>query len=163
MGCLAMIQPRELGQLTLLERVEMFLEKHSLSPTNFGLIAAKTPSLVFRMRSGKRLHQATIARVEALLDERAHWSKSHRIILPSQMKAARYARVVSETAAAERKERERRLTDPGERAATFLRSRGWRVYRASVHHADAEGWCVGTGKLSDEGLLERATRSGWRG
>lgn len=164
MGCLAMEQPVAPG-LDLLDRVEVYLRHHRMPPTRFGKLAVGSPSLVNRMRQGKVLRPDTVRRVEAQLDcsspDRGFGKFKFTSI--GKFKAARYAKVVHERDVAERQERQHRLTDPVEQAATFLRQKGWMVARARVFDENATGWAVGRLRLGDEGLLERARSKGWRG
>lgn len=157
MGCLAMIQAGEPEPSSLLRRVEAYIEKHRISPTRFGILATKNPNLFWRVQAGSRLHPKTVGRIELMLTT-----------LPppmtiAQQNAQKYQIAKNANNQAEFEEQQRRHNDPLEQAATWLRSRGWRVYRASVHNPDATGWIVGMGPLTDEQMMERARRSGWRG
>lgn len=154
MGCLAMI---EASGPSLLDRIDAYLAKHRLKPTRFGKLAVGSPSLVARMREGKTLRLITIERIEALL------AGPPMPLTRAQYKARRYRVKTQENIRIELAEQVRRATEPAEQAATLLRSRGWNVRRAFVHEQGAEGWCVGTVKVTEEQMLERARRAGWRG
>jgi hypothetical protein len=145
------------GELTLLDRVEEYLRRHRLKPTRFGKLVVGTPSLVGRMREGKTLRRTTIERIEAQL------VSPPRPMSTGEYKAKRYRIAMAANIRAESLDRLRRLSDPHEQAATYLRQRGWRVTRATVHQDDAEGWCVGTARKDDDELLAMARRNGWRG
>lgn len=163
MGCLAMIEPGD--GLTLLDRVEAFLLLHKMRPSAFGTYAVKTPSLVYRMRAGKRLRRTTIERIEVFLSAAVGWTPQpqRKTLTPGQYKARRYRKAIAENIRADMAERDRRLADPCEQAAIHLRRQRWVVTRAKVHDEKAEGWCVGTMRKTDEELLAMARRNGWRG
>lgn len=52
------------NKLTLLDRIERFLAKHGMSPSDFGRQALKDPSLVLDMQRGRSPSLKTAARVE---------------------------------------------------------------------------------------------------
>lgn len=54
----------------LMRRIENFLEREAMPPTRFGRDAVNDPRLVFDLRNGRELRDATIARIQAWLDER---------------------------------------------------------------------------------------------
>jgi hypothetical protein len=118
-GCLAMIEPA--GELSLLDRVEDYLQRHRMPATRFGKIVVCSPSLVGRMRVGKSLRRTTIERIEAQL------LSPPRPMTLGQFKAKRYRVAMQEQVRAEIAERDRRLTDPNERgrdAAAIARVAG---------------------------------------
>jgi hypothetical protein len=154
-GCLTMIVPGR--ELSLLDRVEEYLRAYRLAPTRFGKIVVGSPSLVNRMRDGKSLRQVTIDRIEAQL------ISPPRPMTKGEFKAKRYRIVMQAQILAEMNERDRRASDPHEQAANHLRRRFAPVCRATVHNANASGWYVGTGIVTDEELLQRARTYGWRG
>lgn len=161
MGCLTMIEVK--GGLSLLDRVEAYLLSNKLAPTKFGKLVVKSPSLVARMREGKTLRRCTIERIEVFL------TTPRRIIVPQpltagQWKSRRYRAAIAEQIRNDLAERNRRMSDPCELAAIFLRSRRFIVTKAwVVHGAEAEGWCVGNTRETDDELQARARRMGWEG
>jgi hypothetical protein len=56
--------------MQLIRRIEQFLEREAMRPTRFGREAVKDPRLISDMRNGRELRDATIARIQAWLDER---------------------------------------------------------------------------------------------
>jgi hypothetical protein len=148
-GCLAMIESG--GEFSLLDRVEQYLRQHRLAPTRFGKLVVGSPSLIARMREGKTLRRVTVERIEAQL------ISPPRPMTTGQYKAKRYRIAMQEQIRADLAERNRRLNDPMEQAAVFLRSRGWRVFR------EDGAWCVGLMRKDDDGLEAMARRNGWRG
>lgn len=55
--------------MTMLQKVERFLEGRHMPPTKFGRLAINDPRLVKDMRDGRELRPATAARVERFLAE----------------------------------------------------------------------------------------------
>lgn len=158
MGCLAMIEPA--GEFSLLDRVEAYLRQHGMKPSRFGQLINGHRNLVTRLRQGRKPHRATLNRIEAQL------ASPPRPMTLGQFKAKRYRLAMQENVRAEIAERDRRLTDPSEQAATLLRSRGWRVYRTEWAGDDGValcGWFVGRMQKTDEEMRAMATRNGWRG
>lgn len=158
MGCVAMVKPVADGP-TLLDRVEAFLAEHGIPPTRFGWDTVRSVTLVQRLRQGKTFHRKTLDRIEEALANPPQYRPRTR----SQVVASHYRQAMQDNFRADLAERERRLTDPVERAATFIRQRGWQVYRASVHDSALDGWFVGSTKLSDPELIARAFKYGWGG
>lgn len=148
--------------VSLLDRVESYLLKHKITASWFGWLATGSPSLVARMRSGMRMRQATIANVEAQLGREPLIQRSRRATR-GQVMASRYAQTVKENRERDQEERQRRLNDPIEQAATYLRRQGWMVVKARVIDENAQGWAVGRLRLDDAGLLQRARDKGWEG
>lgn len=157
MGCLAMIEPA--GGVPLLDRIETYLRQHGMKPSRFGQLVNGHRNLVTRLRQGRKPHRATLIRIEAQL------ASSPRPMTLGQFKARRYRIVMQEQVRAEMAERDRRLTDPCEQAATLLRSRGWRVFRTEwvVGEQTIIGWFVGRMQKTDEEMQAMALRNGWRG
>jgi hypothetical protein len=164
-GCLAMDLNGAVaaGELSLLERVEAYLQRHGVKPSCFGVGVVNSPSLVRRMRDGKGLRQATVERIELFIAAPWPYYQSQGMRSSRSMAAKRYAKAVQKNQEAEQAERLRRTTDPVELAATFLRIKGWMVVRARVIDETATGWAVGRLRVDDAGLLQRARDKGWRG
>jgi hypothetical protein len=53
--------------MSLLYKVESFLQRHSLSPTRFGRLAVRDPRLVFDLRRGREPRERTARRIEAYM------------------------------------------------------------------------------------------------
>jgi 2,4-dienoyl-CoA reductase-like NADH-dependent reductase (Old Yellow Enzyme family) len=53
----------------LMRRIERFLQRADMAPTRFGREAIGDPRLVSDMKNGRELRDATIARIQAWLDE----------------------------------------------------------------------------------------------
>jgi hypothetical protein len=53
----------------LMRRIELFLQRAEMAPTRFGREAVGDPRLVSDMKNGRELRDATIARIQAWLDE----------------------------------------------------------------------------------------------
>lgn len=157
MGCLAMIEPA--GELSLLDRIEAYLRQNNLAPSRFGQLVNGHRNLVLRLRQGRSPRRPTLLRIEAQL------ASPPRPMTLGQFKAKRYRIAMQEQVRAELAERDRRLTDPNEQAATLLRSRGWRVFRTEWADGDGEtvcGWFVGRMQKTDEDMRAMARRNGWR-
>lgn len=156
MGCCVMVKPS--GDEPLLVRIEAYLEQHGIPATRFSKLAVSSPSLVDRLRKGLTVRPGTKERIEAVL--------AYPPLRPTRgtVIANKYRKAMSDNVEAERVERDRRLSDPVERAATFMRQMRWMVCRASVVDGEeATGWIVGTVRLSDAELVARALSKGWRG
>ena len=54
--------------MLLLPRIELHLQKRRMAPTRFGRDAVNDPRLVFDLREGRELRDATARRVCAYLD-----------------------------------------------------------------------------------------------
>nr|WP_081477077.1 hypothetical protein [Sphingomonas sp. PAMC 26605] len=54
--------------MLLLPRIELHLQKRRMAPTRFGRDAINDPRLVFDLRDGRELRDATARRVRAYLD-----------------------------------------------------------------------------------------------
>ncbi len=48
-------------------KIEKFLQRTAMPPTNFGRLAVNDPRLVWDLRKGRELRPSTAARVEAFL------------------------------------------------------------------------------------------------
>lgn len=55
--------------ITLLQRVERFLRRTGMRPTNFGRQAARDPRLVFDLRRGRNPRPTLTRRVDRFLEE----------------------------------------------------------------------------------------------
>jgi hypothetical protein len=53
----------------LIRRIERFLLRADMAPTRFGREAVGDPRLISDMKNGRELRDATIARIQAWLDE----------------------------------------------------------------------------------------------
>ena len=53
----------------LMRRIENFLKRGEMKPTRFGREAVGDPRLISDMKNGRELRDATIARIQAWLDE----------------------------------------------------------------------------------------------
>lgn len=53
--------------MTVLGRIEKFLQQAEMPPTRFGRLAVRDPRFVFDLRRGREPGAATLARVEAFL------------------------------------------------------------------------------------------------
>jgi hypothetical protein len=56
----------------LMRRIEQFLERADMKPTRFGRAAVGDPRLLSDMKNGRELRDATIARIQAWLDQQEH-------------------------------------------------------------------------------------------
>lgn len=55
--------------MSLIRRIERFLERADMAPTRFGREAVGDPRLISDMKNGRELRDATIARIQSWLDE----------------------------------------------------------------------------------------------
>ena len=53
----------------LMRRIERFLKQEHMAPTRFGREAVGDPRLISDIKNGRELRDATIARIQAWLDE----------------------------------------------------------------------------------------------
>lgn len=58
----------------LMERIEIFLLKHRISPSTFGILVAKDPRLIFSMRKGREVREA---KRNKILDYIENYEKSN--------------------------------------------------------------------------------------
>jgi hypothetical protein len=59
-------------QLSLLRRIERYMQITGIRPAAFGRMAARDPVLVFDLRRGRKLRPLTAARLAAFLDKIEH-------------------------------------------------------------------------------------------
>ena len=55
--------------MQLIRRIERFLAKADMKPTRFGRETVGDPRLISDIKNGRELRDATIARIQAWLDE----------------------------------------------------------------------------------------------
>ena len=54
--------------MELLSRIERYLRRSGVRPTQFGRAAARDPRFVFDLRNGRAPRDATVARIAAFLE-----------------------------------------------------------------------------------------------
>jgi 2,4-dienoyl-CoA reductase-like NADH-dependent reductase (Old Yellow Enzyme family) len=60
----------------LIHRIERYLQQHRIPPARFGREAVGDPSFVSRLKAGRQSRAATVARVEAYLNQERQAPKS---------------------------------------------------------------------------------------
>lgn len=55
--------------MTLLERINQFLDRHAMEATQFGLLAINDGHLVFDLSNGRKLRRKTVRRIEEFMEQ----------------------------------------------------------------------------------------------
>lgn len=55
--------------MTLLERINQFLDRHAMEATQFGLLAVNDGHLVFDLNNGRKLRRKTVRKIEQFMEE----------------------------------------------------------------------------------------------
>ena len=53
--------------MTLLERINAFLERHAMEASRFGVLAINDGHLVFDLARGRKLRRATVRKIEEFM------------------------------------------------------------------------------------------------
>ncbi|CAB4167891.1 hypothetical protein UFOVP868_63 [uncultured Caudovirales phage] len=54
--------------MTLIDRINAFLDRHAMEATRFGTLALNDSHLVFDIRNGRKLRRATVRRIEEFMN-----------------------------------------------------------------------------------------------
>lgn len=147
-------------QPTLLERVEAYMQRYGLAPTQFGMIANREPALVKTLRKGRVCRGRVLAKVLETLEKPPPSSSRRGTRLAILYRRAKIHNSRTEAAAILDREK-----DPTEQAKRHLQRKGYRVFAMSVIDPLQDGWVVGNKPqpLTDHQLQGMARRYGWSG
>ena len=53
--------------MTLIERIDAYLDLHAMEATRFGTLATNDSHLVFDIRNGRKLRRVTVRKIEAFM------------------------------------------------------------------------------------------------
>jgi hypothetical protein len=149
-----LIQPADLPA-----RVEAYLERHHLAPSQFGMMVNREPGLVATLRKGRKFRERVLAQLLDFISKPPPHSGTRGGRIASAYRAAKVTNMKTEAAA-----RLHRETDPVEQAKRHLQRRHYIVFAASVVDPFRTGWVVGNkpDPLNDNDLIEFARSRGWK-
>lgn len=55
--------------MTLIERIDAFLDRHAMEATRFGTLALNDSHLVFDIRNGRKLRRMTVRKIEQFMEK----------------------------------------------------------------------------------------------